>query len=68
MSKKLVLSDGDAVLVVRADGTIQLAVPSDEPARAPTIIVIGLALALENEGWRRALIERTKQRMADIGG
>ena len=57
---KVVLAPGDACLVVRKSGDLLLAYPEGDTEGEPTLIVMGLAKALDNEAWVRGLVERVK--------
>lgn len=57
--EQLVLSGGDAALVIKETGEIIVHITRDHLMGRPTLAVIGCAWALEDEAWRNAVIDST---------
>jgi hypothetical protein len=56
---------GDAALIIKESGETHLAINTRGKPTDATLCVIGLSLALENETWRRGLVNRTIEKLEE---
>ena len=65
---KLYLEEGDAMLIVRKDGNVYVALDShDMESKEPSeagLMVLGLINCLDNDSWKQNLIARMKEKIA----
>ncbi len=62
-TKRLIVESGDACIVIRKSGEINLAIDTTEPMTQTTLLAIGLATAAENADWCERVIKRTREKI-----